>query len=473
MAKITVHAAERRGTGPCFRTAVEKQNGINWPKNGPVAARPVNSYMAMSLRIAVLAMGVAFWASVAGAEDYRAPARVVVKPVFFVPKGEKGPTGRQMELIVRHLKWAQVRYKEMLGGRDTFALAEGRPEVCLAERELEFYRRAPGGGAGEYVGELLRQDKCNRYSCPYIYVAVIMNQHDGFPGGGARPLNGGFNTGGGIFIMSSYGLEEGICYQSTIQHELGHAFGLPHVDVYGYDMETNRSIMSYNPGHHTNGFEPSATPGELIAEDLRGLALNRRAFPRLRYDPRRDCPPGYKIAPIIGLGPMELEGQPRIVVTTSSGEADGSKVANIVQGFIGPNKEAEATTGGAAAATFDPQTMWRSEKRSDGWARVRVVFPSEVELSRVGIHSQHGGKHDGAEAVWIGVEKGAGVERVFEDRLGPADAVVSFAPRRGRSWEFRFKAGASGAVVIRGLQFFLGEEELFPSLVPDSWVVGK
>ncbi len=97
-----------------------------------------------------------------------------------------------------------------------------------------------------------------------------MNPNDGWPAGGGRPFNGGFNTGGGIVIMSSNGLDRAPNFQSTLQHELGHAFGLPHVDVYGYDMQTNMSMMSYNPSHHTNGFEPSATPGRFIPEDRAG-----------------------------------------------------------------------------------------------------------------------------------------------------------------------------------------------------------
>ena len=71
-------------------------------------------------------------------------------------------------------------------------------------------------------------------------------------------------------------------------------------------MKTNPSIMSYNPAHHTNGFDPSPTPGTLIPEDLRGLAKNQRVFPGLRFDPRRDVPAGYHLHPLVKLGPMEL-----------------------------------------------------------------------------------------------------------------------------------------------------------------------
>ena len=82
--------------------------------------------------------------------------------------------------------------------------------------------------------------------------------------------------------------------------------------VYGYDMGTNPSVMSYNPKHHTDGFKPSRTPGILIAEDIRALALNRRVFSRLRFDAKKDVPAGYTMQKIVTLGPMTIPGQPII-----------------------------------------------------------------------------------------------------------------------------------------------------------------
>ena len=38
------------------------------------------------------------------------------------------------------------------------------------------------------------------------------------------------------------------------------------------------------------------TPGKLIAEDLRALALNQRVFSGLRFDPTKDVPLGYSMA---------------------------------------------------------------------------------------------------------------------------------------------------------------------------------
>jgi len=87
----------------------------------------------------------------ADAADYLPPALVKVQPVFFVPKGEKPPTEEQSANFLRHLKWTQTRYKELLQDRDTFTLAEGEPQVYLAEKDLAFYRQAPFDGAPEFI----------------------------------------------------------------------------------------------------------------------------------------------------------------------------------------------------------------------------------------------------------------------------------------------------------------------------------
>ena len=48
-------------------------------------------------------------------------------------------------------------------------------------------------------------------------------------------------------VISSFALTRTPNVQSTTQHEIGHAFGLMHVNAYGIDMKSGDSIMSYNP----------------------------------------------------------------------------------------------------------------------------------------------------------------------------------------------------------------------------------
>lgn len=414
----------------------------------------------LSLAAAVLLIAAA--SRPAAAQEATAPREVKVLPVFFVPKGELPPTDAQSKKLMRHLEWARTRYREMLGGRDTFAVAEAKPRVYRASEPLAFYRNQAESSAPRVVSELLKDLKLTRYNCPYVLLVVMMNSRDDFPNGGGRPLNGGYNTGGGVIVLSSFNLDRIPYFQSTLQHEIGHGFGLPHVNVYGYDMKASDSLMSYNPRHHTNGFTPSPTPGKLMPEDVRGLALNRRAFPKLQFDPDKDVPPGYAIKErVIPLGPMQIPGQPDgIRVRTDSGEDYGSKVDNIVQGEIRPSKK-------TGRVTFDGKVMWQSGKSKTGWVSVDLTFPYEAELTRIAVHSQHSGQYHPAKAVRVSVRgSGGDYGRIAEAELPSVDASVEVPKTKGKIWRLEFKADESGAVVIRGLRFFDGEDELFPPLVP-------
>ncbi|MDD2716485.1 MAG: hypothetical protein PHW04_11405 [Candidatus Wallbacteria bacterium] len=400
----------------------------------------------------------------AGAEGQEAvpPHSVKVLPVFFIPKGEPAPTNDQAERLMKHLVWSQTRYRELLRNQDSFAIAEDGLRIYQSARPLAFYREQPEGSAPQVVSELLAELKCTRYNCPYILLAVMMNPNDYFPVGGGRPLNGGLNTGGGIVILSSFALDGPPNFQSTLQHELGHSFGLPHVDAYGYDMASNDSLMSYNLRHHTNHFTASQTQGILIAEDLRALALNKRVFSKFRFDPGTDVPPGYSIAARIEtIPPMKIPGQPDgLKISTESGEEYGSKISNLLQGFIGPNKK-------DGTVTYDAATMWHSAKTKDGWASVQLTFPYDVELSRIVIHSQHSGEYHIAEAVRLAVRNKAGwFCRIIEADLKSADDAVMFTQTKGRVWRMELRAGESRYIVLRGLQFFSGSEELFPPQLP-------
>jgi hypothetical protein len=217
------------------------------------------------------------------------PARIAVMPVFIVPAGGPGPSNAQKGALAKHLEHCRARYAEMLGNREGFKVAPGGPKIVHSRKTRAKLRALPEDAAPEIVATLLAEFKENRFTCPYVFVVIVMNPIDDWPAGGGRPLNGGFDTGGGIDILSSRGLDASPHFQSTLQHELGHAFGLPHVSAYGHDMRESPSLMSYNPRHHTKGFEPAAEPGRLMPEERRGLALNRRAFPGLTFDPAAKC----------------------------------------------------------------------------------------------------------------------------------------------------------------------------------------
>ena len=240
-----------------------------------------------------------------------APSQVSVLPVFVVPKGEQRPSRSDKALLIKHLRWAQTRYRVMLDNRSTFDF-EIKPKVFQSKRSLKQFKD-DGNAADLIVEELLESWKMNRFSCEYIFLAVFVNPEEKFPGGGGRPFNGGFNTGGGIVVISTSALKSKN-FQSTLQHELGHSFGLLHVDAYGYNMKRNDSIMSYNKSHHTNYLKASETPGILIPEDIRGLALNDRVFKDLTFKEKRDLPRRYELKEIRHLGPMKLPQQPLVKV---------------------------------------------------------------------------------------------------------------------------------------------------------------
>ena len=412
-----------------------------------------------SLAYCLIALG--FASAPATAQDMVPPKRIEVLPIFFVPRGEDGPTAEQSNRLVQHLEMARTRYRELLPNKITFAIADEKPRVYHSKNGLEFLRKQDEGAAPQIVSELLTEYKRTRFNCPYILLTVVVNAKDEFPVGGGRPLNGGFNTGGGIIQVSTFAFDRLPNFQSTLQHELGHSFGLPHVDVYGRDMKTNGSLMSYNPEHHTKGLVASKTPGKLNPEEVWGLSLNQRAFPGLQFNPKKDVPPRYALAPrLIPLGPMKIPDHAGVSVTTESGEEFGSKVGNIVQGPIKENLK-------TGKVTYDAGTMWSSAKSSSGWVSVKLTVPYEVELTGLEIHSQHSGQYHAAKAVRVSVRdpQGKFVE-VTKAQLKSTDEKVKVAKTKGKVWLLEFQAGESGIVVIRGLRFFSGDEELLPPLVP-------
>jgi hypothetical protein len=394
------------------------------------------------------------------------PERVSVLPLFLVPAGEPAPTDAQKRALEKHLEVCRRRYAEMLGNRDGFRVAPGGPKVVRARKTVAALHALPEDAAPEIVATLLAEFKANRFTCESIFLTVLMNPKENWPAGGGRPLNGGFNTGGGIVILSSHGLDASPNFQSTLQHEIGHGFGLPHVDAYRYDMRTSPSVMSYNPKHHTKGFAAAAEPGRLMPEERRGLALNRRAFPGLTFDPRRDVPAGYQLADVCWIPPMNIPGQPPYapVVSTTSGEDFGSSAQAIVGGRVVPS----APPVEESKPSFNGKTMWQSGPAgaNGGWVFVDVKFPAAVTLTGVGVHSQHSGRYHAADQLRVEVASADGFTPVGETGLDEVDQVVPIPPTTARAWRFWLHAADGRSVVLRGLRFFGRKGEILPPVVP-------
>ncbi|MBC7936613.1 MAG: hypothetical protein H7Y86_14780 [Rhizobacter sp.] len=391
-------------------------------------------------------------------------SRLEVLPVFFVPQNVSFPDfSDQKNRINQHLLWAQTRYKEMLNNRAGFKLADTGAITYYGTRPDSYYKSFTDRGAAAYLEELLPYLGYSRFNCPYAILVIYIDYNSNFPVAGARTLNGGINTGGGIIIMSGGDLKFSPIFQSTLQHELGHAFSLPHVDSYGYSMNSNASIMSYNPSHQTNFFNPSPTPGILIPEDIRNLALHENAFAGLNFDSLVDIPAAYSMyegIPLVGI--MDIPGQKdyRVTVTTSSGETYSSLAGNLVQ------NEIKLSYPGMPFA-YDYQNMWHSAE-VPAWASVVIKFPVPVTLNKVGIHSQHSGIYQKADSVRIDRYNNNNFLQILEQTLPAVDEYISFSPATDSIFRFHFKPGVTKMVTIRGIEFFNNNEPVFPPRVPYS-----
>jgi hypothetical protein len=167
---------------------------------------------------------------------------------------------------------------------------------------------------------------------------------------------------------------------------------------------------------------------------------------------------------IIPLGPMTIPNQPGLPkFATESGEEFNTKVANLAKGPVGPNKKEKGKV------TFDAATMWQSGKSKTGWVAVEVTFPFEVELSHIGVHSQHSGEYHPARAVRVSVpDAKEKFRQVAQAALKSADDKVALTKTKARVWRFEFQTGESQSVTLRGLRFYSGPDELFPTLIPSQ-----
>ncbi len=388
---------------------------------------------------------------------------IEIYPIFFIPTDQDPPDSGMESDLIAHLEIARERYEVLLKNRDTFQIRSGGALKYQAEHDLLFYRARMEGVAPEnhIVAELLDHLGTDRHRCNYVLLVVVMNSVDQWPVGGGIPINAGLNTGGGYVELSSFLLDGDSVFQSTLQHELGHAFGLPHSDVYGFDMETHISLMSYNTDHWWTGFTPPEEPGVLAPEDLRALALNTLVFPDLIFDPVVDVPAGYALPAsfIVLYPPISLPGQPdyRVTATSASGSIEDTVPENAVNRSIW------------AVNTFNDQTMWVSgDAGNSGWVSLTVEFPVVETLDWISIHSQHQGGTNPVEAVRVEVQlNGDFVELAGRD-LSSSDDWVTFPARTSATWRFSFRPGSSGRVTIRGIQFYDGNVQLYPPLFPYS-----
>jgi hypothetical protein len=426
------------------------------------------------------------------------PERVGVLPVAFVPRDQAPPQVAQEGVFLKHLAWARRRYGELLN-KHTFQFATAparsapksktsksskssgiadshaakpsptftdspptRLKVVRGKFPLETYCSDEDQGAMRIVAEILDHFDLDRFSNAYVFAILFMNAKDRRPLGAGTPLNGGTNGGGGMFFIASGELVRNEHFQTTLQHELGHAFGLAHPDQYGYKMDDNPSLMSYNPRHFTKAFLPSPAPGSFIPEDLRALALNDRAFADTRFVRERDVPADYKLHPyLMPLLPRSIPGHPEFYPTAKSpaGEEMGSKAERCLFGYIRPSE--------GPGVTYDPLNMWHTHRDlQTPNASLDIEFPFPVEIDGFGVHTQHSALDHEATHVRLTATDATDEETVLDQPLDSIDATLKCRATRARKWRVELTPGRSKTIVVRGLRFLKDGKDVYPRLGP-------
>ena len=268
-----------------------------------------------------------------------------------------------------------------------------------------------------------------------------------------------------MFYVASSELRANDHFQCTLQHELGHSFGLSHADAYGYSQTQSDSMMSYNPAHHNSGLRPSPTPGIFVPEDRRVLALNDRAFANTAFDLKKNIPKNYNIYRyVVPLPPMELPGHPNFypTATTNAGENQGSKADRCLWGYIRPSESPDP----GKIHNFDPGNMWHTNHGLTlTQAQLDITFPFPVEIDSLGIHTHHSAMdHQATHAKFSATDAQPVI--LSDSPLDEYDDEIGFPKTKSRKWRLELTPGPSKTIVVRGIRFLNNGKEIYPRMAP-------
>ena len=257
------------------------------------------------------------------------PDRLYVMPVFWFPSdgwmSSFDDLERARDNFAVHLQMAQVKYRAMLrhpytgADRGTFALAtwdamtgnarvfqdgvnELRPLVLHSTRSVASLSSDRNDRDMAVLAEALAATNCKSASCPFLFVMVNGHETTGGSQSGLV-MNYGLNGGLGFVrlpfsvVRDSDGhadwyttLTNGVLaaseaiFQSTLLHELGHAFGLWHtVTMYpNLTYDYPRADGSHPAGDDFAGDDAAAFHD-----------LAPRGFCQSRANPDANCVPDY------------------------------------------------------------------------------------------------------------------------------------------------------------------------------------
>lgn len=208
--------------------------------------------------------------------------RLLVKPVIIVPKDVSAPPEVNVRMYRLHMRLAQREFRKQLMGKDTFGLIDqvlvlnGAHDKAYYE---DFIRRQEASEPG--AREVRLHDQQAGLGNRFIYVFSYYGA--GWPAG-AHGNGSGDANGGSVWMVNSTNKMINGSHQHLLCHELGHAFGLSHLEDYGW--RRGNDIPSFVGGSEkvqTAGFSYGIQEPRLLRHELRILARNKAVFPNFEF----------------------------------------------------------------------------------------------------------------------------------------------------------------------------------------------
>lgn len=235
-----------------------------------------------------------------------------------------------------------------------------------------------------------------------------------------------------------------------------------------YAQYCGKSVMSYDQSNVSNSKSAALIPGSLLGDDREDIAKNKLVFPDFYFLPEQDydtppckrgCPPHDKISRPLGQGSISL-----FTCYTGFGEIHGTKITNLNDHY-----NSRRIAANNAATGFQANTMWHSDNANDkGWVSFEITFAVPVLLNRIKIYTQHSGKYHEATAIQVEYLNNSGTfEAIKQVSLPAPNGEISFSPQKTNRWKIALKAGNSKQVVVRGIRFFLNDDEIFAPITPE------